>query len=80
MVFEQPTMPHRIQVGDTVVYTKSFLNRQNQYPSEMPVARGKVNALHTLDEGAILADIEWDKPGLPKRVNVKNLCCVGGTV
>jgi hypothetical protein len=32
-----------------------------------------VKLLHHLDEGIILADIEWNKPGLPKRVNVKNL-------
>jgi hypothetical protein len=68
-----------IQVGDTVVYTKSFVARHSQYPSEMAVACGKVNALHCLDKGIILADIEWDKPGLPKRANVKHLCCVGGT-
>ena len=72
-------MPHKIKVGDTVAYTKSFLDRHSQYPSYMSVARGNVNALHTIDKGIILADIEWDKPGLPKRVNVRNLCCVGGS-
>jgi hypothetical protein len=75
---EQPEMPHPFQAGDTVAYAESFLARQNKCPSEMPVARGEVIALHTLYNGSILADIEWDKPGLPKRVNVKNLVCVGG--
>jgi hypothetical protein len=39
----------------------------------MPSAQGKVKVLHRLDTGVILADIAWNKPGLPKRVNVKNL-------
>jgi hypothetical protein len=42
-----------------------------------PSAQGKVKALHRLDSGIILADIAWNKPGLPMRVNVKNLCCLG---
>ena len=66
-------MSHRIIVGDSVDYSDSFLNRQNQYPSNMPSAQGKVKALHYLDKGIVLADIEWNKPGLPKRVNAKNL-------
>jgi hypothetical protein len=64
---------HTIQVDDTVAYSDAFLNRQNRYPSDMPSAQGKVKILHRLDNGIILADIEWNKPGLPKRVNVKNL-------
>jgi hypothetical protein len=39
----------------------------------MPSAQGKVKAVHRLDKGIILADIEWNQPGLPKRVDVKNL-------
>ncbi len=66
-------MPHGIKMGDTVAYSKSFLDRHGQYPSDMPTARGKVTALHHLDSGVILADIQWNKPGLPKRVNVKYL-------
>ena len=66
-------MSHRIIVGDSVAYSASFLNRQNQYPSNMQSAQGKVKALHYLDKGIVLADIEWNKPGLPKRVNAKNL-------
>lgn len=74
----QPQRPHAFQAGDTVAYSKSFLARQNKCLAEMPIARGKVVALHTLRSGSILADIEWDKPGLPKRVNVKNLVSVRG--
>jgi len=32
-----------------------------------------VKILRRLDSGVILADIEWDVHGLPKRVNIKNL-------
>jgi hypothetical protein len=66
-------MPQPIIVGDTVAYSERFLNRQNHYPSDMPSALGTVKAIHRLNSGVILADIEWDKPALPKRVNVKHL-------
>jgi hypothetical protein len=66
-------MAHAIQVSDTVAYSKTFLNRQNHYPSDMPSAQGTIRALHYLEGGIILADIEWKTPGLPKRVNIKNL-------
>jgi SpoVK/Ycf46/Vps4 family AAA+-type ATPase len=54
-------------------YSDSFIKRQNRYPTDMPSAQGKVKVLHRLDNGVILADIAWNKSGLPKRVNVKNL-------
>jgi hypothetical protein len=66
-------MSHRIIVGDTVAYSDSFLNHHNRYPGETPSAKGKVKTLHYLDKGIVMADIEWNKPGLPKRVNAKNL-------
>ena len=60
-------------MGDTVAYSQNFIARQHRYPDNMPSARGKVNVLHRLDTGIIMADIEWNEPGLPKRVNTKNL-------
>ena len=69
----------RIAVGDSVAYTDSFLDRNSRYPSDMPSAQGKVKALHYLASGMILADIEWNKTGLPKRVNVKNLAAKKAT-
>ena len=71
--FHETEMPQPIIVGDNVAYSERFLDRQNHYPSNMPLAQGEVTAIHRLDKGVILADIEWDKPGLPKRVNVKHL-------
>lgn len=72
-VSDQSTMPQKILIGDAVAYTQSFLDRQNRYPTPVSSAQGEVKALHRLDTGIILADIEWNAPGLPKRVNVKNL-------
>jgi hypothetical protein len=65
--------PLGIEVGAIVAYTKAFLSRHNHYSSDMPTAQGRITALHQLDNGTILADIQWNKPGLPKRVNLKHL-------
>jgi hypothetical protein len=59
-------------IGETVAYSETFLDCNRQYANNMPGARGKVTALHYLDK-VTLADVEWDKPGLPKRVNIKYL-------
>jgi hypothetical protein len=72
-VCEVPEMPHRIKIGDTIAYTNTFLDRHSRFQTDMLSAQGKVSALHYLKTGVILADIDWNKPGLPRRVNVKNL-------
>jgi hypothetical protein len=63
----------RIQVGDTVAYTHAFLDRQHVGAAVAMSAQGKVIALHRLESGILLAEIAWDTPGLPKRVNIKHL-------
>jgi hypothetical protein len=70
-----PTAEHPpgIQVGGTVAYTQAFLDRNSRYPNGLAAAQGRVKALHRLDNGSVLADIDWNNPGLPKRVSVKNL-------
>ena len=65
---DQSNMAHIIQVGETVAYSHNFLDRQNQIVTNMQLAQGKVIALHRLHTGIVLADIEWNMPGLPKRV------------
>lgn len=65
--------PPGIQVGDTVAYSQAYLDRNSRYPNGLAAAEGTVKALHRLESGTVLADIDWNKPGLPKRVNVKNL-------
>jgi hypothetical protein len=67
----------KIKVGDRVAYSAAFLRSTGQYAGDVPHAKGEVRALVSLGE-TTLAEIEWDKPGLPGRVNVANLCHVGG--
>jgi hypothetical protein len=62
-----------IQRGDTVAYNRSFLNRQTLQRDKLMSATGKVPALHRIAEGVLLADVDWDAPGLSKRVYVKDL-------
>jgi hypothetical protein len=65
-----------IKVGDMVGYSKQFLQSTGQYTGDAPFARGKVIALHPLGSDTLLAEIQWDKPDLPARVNVRNLSTV----
>ena len=70
-----------VQVGDTVAYSKQFLQSTGQYTGDAPLARGKVTGLPTLGS-LVLAEIAWEgDPDLPGKVNVKNLSRVkDGTV
>ncbi len=62
-----------VQVGDTVAYSKRFLQSTGQNTGDAPQARGKVAGLTTLGS-SVLAEIEWnDGADLPGKVNVKNL-------
>jgi len=63
-------------VGDTVGYSKQFLQSTGQYTGDAPFARGKVIALHQFGGDSTLAEVEWDHPDLPGRVNVKNLSTI----
>jgi hypothetical protein len=64
-----------IRVGDTIAYSKRFLQSIGCHLGDMASARGRVVAIEALDE-AILARIDWNTPGFPDRVNVKNLSLV----
>jgi len=61
-----------IQAGDTVAYAKAWLQSTGQQTGDTPFARGRVKCLVPLGS-LVLAEIEWDTPDLPNRVNVKNL-------
>ena len=74
MTWTDRTQP--IKVGDRVAYSKTFLQSTGQYAGDVPHARGTVTALKPLGTETTLAEIEWDKPNLPARVNVKNLITV----
>ena len=44
----------------------------SEFSGEIPFARGRVKSLIPLGS-LVLAEIEWNTPNLPERVNVKNL-------
>lgn len=75
MTWQQRTQ--KINVGDRVAYCAAFLRSTGQYAGDVPHAKGEVKALVPLGE-TTLAEIEWDHPDLPTRVNVANLCLVVG--
>ena len=62
-----------IQRDDTVAYNRGYLHRQNVQSDKLVSARGKVTALHRIAAGVVLADVDWDTPGLSKWVYVKDL-------
>lgn len=62
-----------VRVGDEVAYSKQFLKSIACYTGDMPRAKGKIAALKELSPEVTLATIEWDRDGLPERVNVRNL-------
>jgi hypothetical protein len=64
-----------MKVGDLVAYTRQFLQSISCYTGDMPRAKGKVTALVAIGDVTV-AEIAWDLPDLPARVNVKNLCRV----
>lgn len=66
-----------IKVGDRVAYSAAFLRSTGQHTGDIPHAKGTVTELKQLGE-VTLAVIEWGNPDIPEKVNVKNLCHVGG--
>ena len=61
-----------IQVGDTVRYSRQWLQSTGTFTGDLPRAKGVVTAIK--DYGSTkIATIEWDKPEIPERVNVANL-------
>jgi hypothetical protein len=66
---QTPIPAQTIQVGDTIAYR---LN-SGEILSD---ARGKVVALFNTRDGQTIADVEWDRLGPPKRLNVKSLAKV----
>jgi hypothetical protein len=68
-----------IKAGDSVAYSRRFLQSTGQYTGDAPLARGRVLGLKTLG-GVVLAEVEWDRPDLPGKVDVKNLSVVRNNV
>ena len=62
-----------IMMGDRVAYSRAFLRSIACYAGDMPFARGVVTGFESLGPQTTLAVIQWDRPGIPERVNVLNL-------
>lgn len=73
------TRARPIQVGDAVGYSKEFLSckrllkHAGQHSVDAALAVGRVTGLHAVSDALLLAEIEWDRPDMPARVNVKSL-------
>lgn len=64
-----------VKVGDTVAYSKKFLQSAGMMTGSAPRDRGVVTGFEDLGPGTKLAVIKW-KYGSPDRVNVGNLVVV----
>lgn len=64
-----------IKVGDRVAYRRQFLRDIGCYTGDLPQARGEVTALVRIGD-IVVAEVDWDLPDVPERVNVRNLCSV----
>ncbi|QEH36577.1 hypothetical protein OJF2_51610 [Aquisphaera giovannonii] len=61
-----------IQVGDTVRYSRRWLQSTGTHTGDLPRAKGTVTAIK--DYGSTkIATIDWGNPEIPERVNVANL-------
>lgn len=60
------------QIGDSVCYSRTYLQSTGQFTGDVPFARGVVQCLVPLGQ-ITLAEIAWDTEGLPDRVNIANL-------
>lgn len=65
-------MKQTITVGTKVAYSKKFLQSISEVTGAMPFASGKVTRLSPLGD-KIIAEVNWDRPGIPVRVITDNL-------
>jgi hypothetical protein len=61
-----------IAIGDTVRYASAWLRSTGQHTGDICFAKGTVTALAGTKD-YMIAQIEWNTPDLPARVNVANL-------
>lgn len=78
----------RVQIGDTVKYSRDFLRSTGQITGDVPFMQGEVVVLQTLSPQTTLATVEFNKlaahgpnatisPVQRLTVNVANLHVVG---
>ena len=64
-MLDSGTPVDEVQVGDHVAYRLGT--------GDLVSVRGKVIAVFKTQDGKTLADVEWDKLGEPRRLNIANL-------
>jgi len=69
-------MGTKLNVGDKVSYSATFLRSIGVYTGPMPFARGTIEKIDDFGNVA-LAMVNWDDEEIPPRVNIKNLVKVG---
>ncbi len=62
-----------MQVGDKVAYSAKWLRSVGIFTGPLPFARGEVVALEKLSTETTLAQVKWDRAGVPEKVNIRNL-------
>lgn len=62
----------RIQPGDTVRFSRQWLEENGRAESNLDGAQGVLIRIEQTD-GRTLASVAWDRPGLPDLVNTLNL-------
>ena len=61
-----------INVGDTVRYSRDWLQSTGTFTGDLPRAKGVVTAIR--DYGSTkIATVDWGNEDIPERVNVANL-------
>lgn len=66
-----------IKLTDRVQYSRQFLQSTGICTGEIPFAKGTVVAIQTFIDIPAIAMVDWNVPGLPRKVLLKNLHKVG---
>jgi hypothetical protein len=66
-----------LQPGHSVTYGAEFLGCIGAYAGAPPLARGTVPGLVNPGPETTMADVAWDRPGVPGRGDVANLMRAG---
>ena len=63
---------NKLQLGDRVTYSSRFLKDTGQHTGEIPFARGTITGFTPMGSSQ-LANIIWDREGIPGKVLINNL-------
>jgi hypothetical protein len=68
MPFPHPPLEH----GDRVAYASRFLKNTGQHTGDIPLARGTITGFTPMGQSQ-LANVVWDREGIPGKILVSNL-------